>query len=94
MSRKNSSPNASSVNTQRPSMKQKRAFSGGASRTKEAELAHERLKLEREDYERNRASLDLRRESVTNPAPAARKEWFDQNNSMDTIEASRASHDT
>lgn len=94
MSRKNSSPNASSVNTHRPSMKQKRAFSGGASRTKEAELAHERLKLEREDYERNRASLDLRRESVTNPAPATRKEWFDQNNSMDTIEASRASHDT
>ena len=65
-------------------MGQKRAFSGGVSRTKEAELAHERLKLEREDYERNRMSLDQRRESAVNTMQP-RKEWFDQNHSEDTI---------
>lgn len=87
-SRKNSSPNASSIthSLSRPTLKQKRTFSGGVSRTKEAELAHERLKLEREDYERNRTSLDLRRESVVNTAQTPRrKEWFDQNQSEDTI---------
>jgi G protein-coupled receptor GPR1 len=87
-SRKNSSPNASSVthSLHRPTTGQKRAFSGGVSRTKEAELAHERLKLEREDYERNRTSLDQRRESVANTLRAPpRKEWFDRNNSEDTI---------
>jgi G protein-coupled receptor GPR1 len=87
-SRKNSSPNASSIthSLHRPTMGQKRAFSGGVSRTKEAELAHERLKLEREDYERNRTSLDQRRESVANTLRAPpRKEWFDRNNSEDTI---------
>lgn len=89
MSRKNSSPNASSVShsPQRPTLGQKRAFSGGASRTKEAELAHERLKLEREDYERNRTSLDQRRESAVNTAQAPRREWFDQNHSESTIGA-------
>lgn len=66
-------------------MGQKRAFSGGVSRTKEAELAHERLKLEREDYERNRMSLDQRRESAANNVQAPRKEWFDNNHSEDTI---------
>jgi hypothetical protein len=65
---------------------QKRTFSGGVSRTKEAELAHERLKLEREDYERHRGSLDQRRESVVVPVQAPRKEWFDQNHSADTID--------
>jgi len=87
-SRKNSSPNASSVthSLHRPAMGQKRAFSGGVTRTKEAELAHERLKLEREDYGRNRADLDQRRESAVNSVQAPpRKEWFDQNHSEDTI---------
>ena len=85
-SRKGSSANASSVthSVHRPGMRQKRAFSSGASRTKEAELAHQRLKLEREDYERNRRSLDLRRESAVNTMQP-RKEWFDQNHSEDTI---------
>jgi G protein-coupled receptor GPR1 len=87
-SRKNSSPNASAIahSLPRPTLAQKRAFSGGVSRTKEAELAHERLKLEREDYERNRTSLDNRRESVINPAQAPRKDWFDyQNHSEETL---------
>lgn len=86
MSRKSSSPNAS---IHRPALAQKRAFSGGAGRqTKEAELAHERLRMEREDYQKHRASLDQKRESVTSPARAQqpRKEWFDQNISADTLE--------
>ena len=61
-----------------------RNYTGGR-QTKEAELAHERLKLEREDYERrNRASLD----GAVSPGrtPGARREWFDLNVSEDTLE--------
>ena len=52
----------------------------------EADRAHERLKLEREDYEMNRRSLQERHVSVVSQQPAAkdgkgeekeRKEWFD-----------------
>lgn len=56
-----------------------RNFSGGSDRKlREAELAHERLALERADFQRNRASLNERRTSVMTSlhAPAA-KEWFD-----------------
>jgi G protein-coupled receptor GPR1 len=62
----------------------KRIYTGGR-QTKEAELAHERLKLEREDYERrNRASLD----GTVSPGrtPGARREWFDVNVSEDSLE--------
>jgi G protein-coupled receptor GPR1 len=62
----------------------KRIYTGGR-QTKEAELAHERLKLEREDYERrNRASLD----GTVSPGktPGARREWFDLNVSEDSLE--------
>lgn len=85
--RKNSSPGASTTGNSmhRPPIVQKRAFSGGASRTKDAELAHERLKLEREDYEKRRTSLDQRRESAMNTVQAPRRDWFDQNNSAETI---------
>ena len=62
----------------------KRIYTGGR-QTKEAELAHERLKLEREDYERrNRASLD----GTVSPGKmlGARREWFDLNVSEDSLE--------
>jgi G protein-coupled receptor GPR1 len=62
----------------------KRIYTGGR-QTKEAELAHERLKLEREDYERrNRTSLD----GTVSPGrtPGARREWFDLNVSEDSLE--------
>jgi len=69
---------------------QKRIYAGGR-QTKEAELAHERLKLEREDYERRaRASLVVDGVGVgaVSPArtPAGRKEWFDLNVSEDSLE--------
>ena len=57
----------------------------GGRQTKEAELAHERLKLEREDYERrNRTSLD----GAVSPGkmPGGRREWFDLNVSEDSLE--------
>lgn len=66
---------------------QKRNFTGGR-QTKEAELAHERLKLEREDYERRlRASFGDAGGGVS-PArtPGARREWFDLNVSEDSFE--------
>jgi G protein-coupled receptor GPR1 len=62
----------------------KRVYTGGR-QTKEAELAHERLKLEREDYERRtRTSLD----GGVSPGrmPGGRKEWFDLNVSEDSLE--------
>jgi G protein-coupled receptor GPR1 len=62
----------------------KRVYTGGR-QTKEAEMAHERLKLEREDYERrNRTSLD----GAVSPGkmPGARREWFDLNVSEDSLE--------
>lgn len=58
-----------------------RTFSGGSDRRhREAELAHERLALERADYEANRRSLQERRASVISqqaPASPGGKEWFD-----------------
>lgn len=80
LSRKGSSP-ASSGSLQRPGLlggAHKRTPSGGR-QTREAELAHERLRLEREDYERNARSLGERRESAVAEmqARAPRKEWFD-----------------
>lgn len=85
------------MGSSRPRLAHKRTFSGGGEgrKTREAELAHERLKLERQDYERNRGSLDARRESVVSgamsqgqrPAQApSRKEWFDQNLSVEFFE--------
>lgn len=78
----------------RPTLSHKRTFSGGAGRqTREAELAHERLKLERADYERNRTSFNERMGSVMSQAQAPRKEWFDQNMSdvhLDAGEESRS----
>jgi G protein-coupled receptor GPR1 len=92
MSRKNLSLNASPLkhSLHRPTPVPKRTFIGGVGRTREAELAHERLQLEREDYERNRMSLDRRRETVVNPVQAPRKEWFDQYHTADAIEAASA----
>jgi G protein-coupled receptor GPR1 len=92
--RKNSSPSESTyTHSLRPTIMQKRTFSG-VSRTREAELAHERLKLEREDYEKHRTSLDQRRESVAVPVQAPRKEWFDQNYSADTIDVTSERNDS
>lgn len=92
---KGSSPSASSSGQSsmgRPTLSHKRTFSGGAGRqTREAELAHERLKLERADYERNRTSFNERRESVMSQAQAPRKEWFDQNMSDDHLDAGEVS---
>jgi G protein-coupled receptor GPR1 len=64
----------------------KRTFSGGSDRRHmEAERAHERLALERADYEQNRKSLQERRASVISQQQAApaRKEWFDQGTQND-----------
>jgi len=75
---------AGTVGRARRPAAQKRIYTGGR-QTKEAELAHERLKLEREDYERRvRVSLD----GAVSPArtPATRKEWFDLNVSEDSLE--------
>lgn len=61
----------------------KRAFSGGSDRkVLEAERAHERLALERADYELHRRSLQETRSSVigsqSSPSTPERKEWFDK----------------
>ncbi|KAK6429073.1 G protein-coupled receptor gpr1 [Oleoguttula sp. CCFEE 5521] len=56
---------ASPTDSARPSVGHKRTFSGGSDRkTKESEQAHERLALERADYEKQRPSLTERRVSV------------------------------
>ncbi|KAM0715916.1 hypothetical protein Q7P37_008430 [Cladosporium fusiforme] len=86
-SRKNSSPNSSSTvqnSFVRPS--HKRTVSGGGGKTRESELAHERLKLERADYKRNLPSYSERNGSVTSQAQAPRKDWFDQNVSEENLE--------
>ncbi len=78
----------------RPSLRaHSRTFSGGSDRRHlEAERAHERLALERAEYEANRKSLNERRASVlsthlpssTSPAKKPeRKEWFDMMESKD-----------
>ena len=59
-----------------------RQFSGGSDRkVRAAEMAHERLAMERSEYERNRLSLQEARASVIESLPSStptRKEWFDK----------------
>lgn len=85
MSRKSSnSPRAStSVRSgpSRPGFGHKRTFSGGSDRrTKEAELAYERLAMERAGFQRQRPSLNERRQSIMSQVQVQRsptKEWWD-----------------
>lgn len=88
MSRKSStSPRASTsirsgpkASPMRPSMGHKRTFSGGSDRrTREAELAYERLALERADFQRQRPSLNERRQSVISQMQqqSPGKDWWD-----------------
>ena len=68
---------------QRQSTSHKRNYSGGSDRKHmEADRAHERLMLERAEYEQNRRSLQERRQSALSEqkrqAGDARKEWFDR----------------
>lgn len=70
----------------------KRTFSGGSDRKQmEAELAAERLALERRDYEKNRRSLQERGSNVISQQHVVgtaalpdkeRKEWFDQDQDL------------
>ena len=60
-----------------------RQFSGGSDRKRmEIEMAHQRLALERAEYEQNRQSLQERRTSVISrlqqQSTPERKEWFDR----------------
>ena len=68
--------------TSRPSVPHKRTFSGGSDRKHlEAERAHERLAMERAEYEQNRKSLQERRASVISAGkaqPGKRKDWFER----------------
>ncbi|KAK3715011.1 G protein-coupled receptor gpr1 [Vermiconidia calcicola] len=80
--RKLSSPRGSDASaataavSARPTVPHKRTFSGGSDRRfLDAERAHERLALERAEYEQNRQSLQDKRSSVVSKD---RKEWFDQ----------------
>ena len=97
MSYKHSSPRGSEGSAgepgiARPKTAHRRAYSGGSDRKAlEADRAHERLALEREDYERNRRNLQVRQASVMSQHASegkgsrkesrrgSRKEWFDQN---------------
>lgn len=71
-----------SAATTRPSIPHKRTYSGGSDRKHlEAERAHERLAMERAEYEANRRSFQERRVSVVSGGSqpvASRKEWFDR----------------
>ena len=71
-----------SAATTRPSIPHKRTYSGGSDRKYlEAERAHERLAMERAEYEANRRSLQERRASVISgeqKSVAERKDWFDR----------------
>ena len=75
--------------TARPTQSHKRTFSGGSDRKHlEAERAHERLMMERADYEQNRRSLQERRASVISGRQQQQqkaegdnekgREWFDR----------------
>jgi len=65
----------------RPGFGHKRTFSGGSDRrTREAEAAYERLALERADFQRQRPSLNERRQSVISQVQTQRsptKDWWD-----------------
>lgn len=63
----------------RPGLGHKRTFSGGSDRrTREAELAYERLALERGDFQRQRPSLNERRQSVISQIQRSpTKDWWD-----------------
>lgn len=92
LSRKGSSPRQSegSVTVPRP-IRHRRTRSGGSDRKHlEVDRAHERLALERAEWEQNRRSLHERRESVIEEKQAAgqqpapeRKEWWDRHMSAD-----------
>lgn len=87
--RKLSSPRGSDASVPKSDRQviHKRAYSGGSDRKQlEAERAHERLALERADFELNRRSLQDTRQSVISQQPVApekeRKEWFDQDGDL------------
>ena len=98
LSRKSNSPrgseaeNAALPSPTRPSMPHKRTFSGGSDRKQlEAERAHERLALERAEYEQNRRSLQERRASVIDQQArktSERKEWFNDDTHEELLEDS------
>ena len=69
-----------SASTTRASVPHKRTYSGGSDRKHlEAERAHERLAMERAEYEQNRRSLQERRASVVSgKSQRGGKDWFDR----------------
>lgn len=82
-----SSKRPPSTSSSRPTITHKRTFSGGSDRrAREAERAHERLALERREYEENRNAMQERRASVISARPQT-KEWFDRKSSEDLLES-------